>query len=803
MTAEIPEGLADGIAPGAIEIPPVDLEKLETAAEAIKNDGQDIFDIGQDIKSDWAGLAAVYSAPEEDILFEAVDPVATKGTQVQSASAVAGDALLTFAEEVRPILERWKSLKADAAAMQRHIADNAEWDKDEAKVEEFNTLNNDLIKVQNDFMAAERDCANKITALFGGTTFVAVEPGTDPDLGPNTQAYGYTEAPRDVATPWAIPQQHDAAWYVDVGAAVGDFAWAFVTDPASSIGAYNPATETWTADADQMMANAAEFWHGTAVGAMSLMGVSVENGLSFQSLEATGAAWADMAHAFFPWTELEDRPGYAGTTAGLNITADVIAVASIASGVGAPVGMALLARKGFGALRNLNSVGDGPRAGGPDIGGRWPDLDFEAPGPRTGAGSGAGMDSTPELEMPTSGNGLPTARELQRFLDTTELYANNEQHPDIPQNTPEAARPATREPALVGAPEYDIQANADDPDTTHRARNDIEDTPNQTEPPRQDPASRPTNASGGITTGSGGGPPSPTVSGLPDVSSDENGEDGEAPDPEQRSQDGFRVEGTADGDDDPENAPEETPVESSGPPVAEQVANPAVVPDAQRVYFDWDSAEKGYEPGLGPRIRDGYTDGAGRYRDQHGNVFLDGPDTLGALRDYENIRGMANDVNILSERSGISFDMIDRVKKHLFYKVHVVETGVGEVREGLFSPNGDVSAVWMRMLDGDKYRDKDVYNFRRMVMHEWVEAFLMENGLPYRSSHPEYFSTGSGVPTPEHYGAHDLAPNQIPSLRPFGHYYRMGRSEPDFDVHDDLRGLPEFAQNLLDEWNDR
>src|SRR5690625_1764193 len=171
MNAEIPPGLKDGIDPGSIVIPNVRIEDLEEAARAIKADGQDVADAGSDITSAWGGLQGLYTAPEHDALFSAIDPVATKGADVHTPADTAGDALLVFAEDVRPMLERWRALKADAQNMQDHIDANEEWDKDEGKVDELNQLNNDLITVQNDFMAAERECANKITALFDGTAF--------------------------------------------------------------------------------------------------------------------------------------------------------------------------------------------------------------------------------------------------------------------------------------------------------------------------------------------------------------------------------------------------------------------------------------------------------------------------------------------------------------------------------------------------------------------------------------------------------------------------------------------------------
>ncbi|MFC3521652.1 hypothetical protein ACFPZ0_03105 [Streptomonospora nanhaiensis] len=149
---DLPPGLSDGIDPSAITIPPVRPDDVEEAGRALKGAGGDILDLGEDIKAGWNGLRGIYSAPEAETLLSAVDEVPGWGEEVNDAATTAGDALIQFAADVRPILERWRGLKADAVAMQAHIQGNDDWRKDEDKVEEFNTLNNDLIKVQNDYM---------------------------------------------------------------------------------------------------------------------------------------------------------------------------------------------------------------------------------------------------------------------------------------------------------------------------------------------------------------------------------------------------------------------------------------------------------------------------------------------------------------------------------------------------------------------------------------------------------------------------------------------------------------------------
>ncbi|MFC3522672.1 hypothetical protein ACFONH_25470, partial [Streptomonospora nanhaiensis] len=231
--------MSDGVIdPNAIPIPQVKPEDLRTAGDALKNDGTAIRDAGSDIKSEWDRLEGIYIAPESGVLLGALNQVPTKGEEFNTAAAVVGGALLTFADRAEEIKGRLETLKADAQEFRDEIEGDDDWREDEDKVNRHNDLNNDVLAALNDYMEAERECANEITRHFGGTTFVATDPGGETGLGPNQRAYGYTEAPENVETPWATPQEHDAPWYEDVWNGVADFGVGIAEDLGAMVGLY-------------------------------------------------------------------------------------------------------------------------------------------------------------------------------------------------------------------------------------------------------------------------------------------------------------------------------------------------------------------------------------------------------------------------------------------------------------------------------------------------------------------------------------------------------------------------------------
>ncbi|WP_052745838.1 hypothetical protein [Allosalinactinospora lopnorensis] len=292
-------------------------------AKKLQGDGEDIAQSGSDIKSTWQGLAEVYSAPESGDLLSAINPVATTGEDIESAWDTAGGALLTFAERARELKARLKSLKADAVAFREGIDGDEDWNEDEDKVDENNALSNDVWKAQHDYMEAERECVNKITGIFGGTTFIGagLSEGTEPGKG--EEVYGFEEAPQDVAAAWGGPVEVDHQWWVDAGAGIRDFGAGVAEGVGGLTGVYYDGNWTLPLTADAGENNLAFFEDGLAtIG--SLTGFYTEDGglgvgSGSEWWNNFSGAWEELGHSFVPWTEWDNRPGYVITQGVLNI----------------------------------------------------------------------------------------------------------------------------------------------------------------------------------------------------------------------------------------------------------------------------------------------------------------------------------------------------------------------------------------------------------------------------------------------------------------------------------------------------
>ncbi|WP_460999650.1 hypothetical protein [Streptomonospora sediminis] len=587
------------IRPDEVPVPPVDCDALDEAATALKNDGADVSQAGQDIKSTWHGLEGIYAAPESDSLFSAINPVATKGDDFGSAAASVADALSTFAEKVRPIKARLKALKADAEDFQDKIDGDDDWREDEDKTDELDTLNNDILAATHEYQQAERDCANTITALFGGTTFVATAPGEEGSVGADEQAHGYTEALKDVETPWATPQEHDAPWYEDVWDGVKDFGVGIAEDLGSMVGLYGE--DGWgVGSAGEWWGNIKNNWGDTLNGLGSLVGLYGENGWGVGSFGEwwgnLSSGWTEFAHAIVPWREWGDRPGYVITQSVLNIGSMFV------GGAGVYKGLAKGARKAGGGDADVDTSTNAPEQ---DLS---PDVDA-----LQRLGSRPGQGSTQDLQNTLDGLDIDGSQidGLQNALSRAEGFGDG--------GAPAGGSAPEIDPAMhmhdgpelqpAGRHSLDIHANEEGPDfpptTTPTPTEPVPDSPSpepgqtpqepgQAPPAPERPHGPPTGSGGeggpGPGPGSGSGGP-PTGGGgdgdrpqVPDGEAEGAGRDGgdqpdrrEEPEPEETTgPDKSRIKTTPEGEQRPSETPEDGPTEKSErPEQPEQPERPA------------------------------------------------------------------------------------------------------------------------------------------------------------------------------------------------------------------------------------
>ncbi|MEU8438803.1 hypothetical protein AB0F18_39185, partial [Streptomyces sp. NPDC029216] len=176
---------------------------------------------------------------------------------------------------------------------------------------------------------------------------------------------------------------------------------------------------------------------------------------------------------------------------------------------------------------------------------------------------------------------------------------------------------------------------------------------------------------------------------------------------------------------------------------------------------------------------------------------------------YDGVRADPESLNIgaISDNTGISPTVLDRVRTHFFLTEHVVPEGPALSRHGYFTPRSDIAEIWEAASRRELTPD-EATKFQRYIGHEYVESQLMEAGLPYTVDAPhlwESFQNGDGPieyyrdfpGSPRDAGAHDLAVNE--RRGGFSQWERAGFDVPEVDLASDLSNIDEVVAALKDE----
>jgi hypothetical protein len=164
---------------------------------------------------------------------------------------------------------------------------------------------------------------------------------------------------------------------------------------------------------------------------------------------------------------------------------------------------------------------------------------------------------------------------------------------------------------------------------------------------------------------------------------------------------------------------------------------------------------------------------------------------------YRRIRDSADDTPLAAANTGIDERVIERMRQNLFVQQHDVSLGPDQVERGYFTPDERIADLWDGATRGTLSPD-DQAAFRNLAAHEYVENRLMEEGLPYRSSHPDTFDAdGDRIINPNHPGAHELAPNEWRPQAPFQHWRSFGLDGSGLEMAEDLSNLDEIVDAAL------
>ncbi|KND41193.1 hypothetical protein [Streptomyces stelliscabiei] len=227
------------------------LEQLETDAGDIAFDGMAVGAAGLLIDANFNLLEPFYKAPEADQLFATTAPVAAAGHDLQTELSTVSKALLDYAAEVRPLVDRLDSLREEAAAFERRVADDDDWVADGDLIEENTSRRSAVNAAWAAFQAAELACHNKIVALVGGEPLVVGDGSNKKNM------YGYRAEDLDHAggLPWGDVVEesnpwyyfHEHAWDFTVGFFV-DGVWGTIRGLGTLVGVdgWDAAGQAWT-----------------------------------------------------------------------------------------------------------------------------------------------------------------------------------------------------------------------------------------------------------------------------------------------------------------------------------------------------------------------------------------------------------------------------------------------------------------------------------------------------------------------------------------------------------------------------
>lgn len=316
------------INPGAIPQIPGDMDVLAGHAGSLTSTGSSFSTTGAQVNSTWQGLAGVYDAPEAAQLFAATGPVATISASVGSDISSVGGALSTYASTVRPIKQRLEQLRTQATQFVSSVADDEDWKEDGDKVDRHNGLISEVNKAVEAWMNAQRDCANSINVLYGGTQWKQ----DNADGNQEANEFGYSAATLDEAQkseqglPWGKTKEQDhgflgSLWEGTKGFFV-DGLWGGLVGLGKlvGLGGWDAFTQSWT---------------------------GIGNLVGFGGWDAFTDSWTGLGKGLLAWDEWSKNPGRAFGQVLFNVVtlpfvftkvAKVGAVASATEKIGAAAG---------------------------------------------------------------------------------------------------------------------------------------------------------------------------------------------------------------------------------------------------------------------------------------------------------------------------------------------------------------------------------------------------------------------------------------------------------------------------------
>ncbi|MFJ9842340.1 hypothetical protein ACIRYZ_18010 [Kitasatospora sp. NPDC101155] len=138
-----------------------------------------------------------------------------------------------------------------------------------------------------------------------------------------------------------------------------------------------------------------------------------------------------------------------------------------------------------------------------------------------------------------------------------------------------------------------------------------------------------------------------------------------------------------------------------------------------------------------------------------------------AVKMYEEYRTRTDDIAEVATDCKVDPRIVEIAKKNLMVDRHDVQVGPGEenvMKDVYFEPEWEIARRWNAVVKGFPAPSDKIDIIRSVIAHEYVEAKLFEAGLPYLPSHPDCWVGARPEAHPEHFSAHQMAPNSFDKL---------------------------------------
>ncbi|MEW2434102.1 hypothetical protein AB0952_07945 [Streptomyces caniferus] len=822
-----------------------DLDVLEAKTKALSLGGSKVHTAGSDVHKSFGGLAAFYKAPEAEQLFGVTKPVERTAHDLSDDMHVIAGALSTYAREIRPLIHRLEQLKQEAADFRDNEAAEDDWSEDGDLTDENMGRRNKIAEVWAAFQEAERDCHAKIVALVGGKALHTIDAS-------HTKGYGYdAEALKaSKSLPWGDAVEESVPWW-QVWEHAYDFGKGFIVD-----GVGGTIDGIYTLFGGRGGDAAGQAWLGLAKLSTAVM-ITTTPGLNVAYWMTPGnmlpswlrdsrTAVLDTGKALVAWDQWETNGSRAAGAVTFNIVTAIFTRGGGAAVQGA--GKAGALAKGLSVVSKVGSAVDpmtyvikGAGAGLSKVGDMMAHLKglghVETPKISEGAyslpeGAIKNPDGTIQLPkaaaIPEGATKLPGGR-IELPKDTVTFPPGTVKDPFKDKYMVPKGDLYNSDGSLFQRAEDAHQEKTATP--TEGADNPRTETPahqNHRVPAGvggrgddftrigseiSDPARTGDNVGhGGTGPGDNAGnhPIGGRADNIPTNSHTPGGGGGSAHTP-----------GTGGLDNSTNGAGHTTETGSSGhgfgdgPSIPHQGDGPTGTGSAH------DSPGTGGADDLGHSGDDAVGDGPVSHEPESptlpggseprpdGARYVEEPDDATAAQFHDAIRANPDslDVRAISENTGISPDVLARVRDHFYLTEHAVAEGPGLVREAYFTPREDIANTWRAASDRPLTGDEAIW-FERYIAHEYVESHLLEAGVPYVRDHPnlwESYANEGGESG--HFriwpqeavdaGAHELAASE--RRGGFNHWSGFGLDVPKVELSPNLANIDEVIAALFEE----